>query len=55
MYNKNAEMLNSRKQMYSHMTYLHFILSQVGMFADKACGEHRLVSQIMQGKTSIHH
>ena len=55
MYNKNTEMLNSVKQMYSHMTYLHFILSQVGTLADKACGEHWLVTQIMQGKVSIHH
>ena len=41
--------------MYSHMTYLLFILSQVVTLADKACGEHRLVSQIMQGKVLAHH
>jgi hypothetical protein len=32
------------------MTYLLFILSQVDILADKACGEYRLVSQIMQEK-----
>jgi len=41
--------------MYSHMTYLLLILSQMGTLIYKACDEHRLVSQIMQGKVLVHH
>jgi hypothetical protein len=41
--------------MYSPVSYLLFIFSQVGTIADKTCGERRLVSQIMQGKVLVHH